>query len=98
MIVVSKPFASVPISREIQAGDGAQYRSIESRSCCGEMVTLGEDGSSSMTFTMPRLNGALRFRTVVIHDDLYGATEQSVPVVAPVGIDATWPRAVALRR
>ena len=60
-----------------------------------EMVTLGEDGSSSMTFTMPRLNGALRFRTVVVHDDLYGATEQSVPVVAPVGIDATWPRAVA---
>ena len=48
-----------------------------------------------MTFTMPRLNGALRFRTVVIHDDLYGATEQSVPVVAPVGIDTTWPRAVA---
>ena len=60
-----------------------------------EMVTLGEDGTSSMTFTMPRLNGALRFRTVVIHDDLYGATEQSVPVVAPVGIDTTWPRAVA---
>ena len=35
MIVVSKPCASVPISREIQADDGAQYRSIESRSCCG---------------------------------------------------------------
>ena len=60
-----------------------------------EMVTLGEDGQSNLSFTMPRLNGALRFRAVVVHDDVYGAMEQSIPVVAPVGIDSTWPRAVA---
>ncbi|MAV55077.1 MAG: hypothetical protein CMJ28_03895 [Phycisphaerae bacterium] len=87
------------IGSDLQGGSGRRRSPLpfdrKSIVLWREAVTLGEDGRAALPFTMPRLNGALRFRAVAVHNDQYGAEEEVVPVVAPVGIDTTWPRAVA---
>lgn len=55
-------------------------------------VEAGADGTASVTFRLPELQGALRIMAVAIKDDQFGSAEQMTRVRDPIVLLPTFPR------
>lgn len=58
-------------------------------------VPLEPDGTLSVTFTMPELNGEMRLMAVVVDGDRYGNAERALTLASPLMVESSWPRFAA---